>query len=100
MLNLKHGNESYAGFASFTFGDLSSRAREELTQPGFKIYGRRLPGQPIGFAWLGGIRLYCSARFRIAHLNCQHVQVGAEDFVLEETALRSQYADSQWFIKS
>ncbi len=49
MLNLKHGNESYAGFASFTFDDLSPRAREELTQRGFKIYDPQLAGRPIGF---------------------------------------------------
>ena len=54
MLSWKHGNASYAGFASFTFGDVSPRAREELTQRGFKIYDRQLPGQPIGFARLGG----------------------------------------------
>src|SRR5258707_15768411 len=89
MLSWKHGNASYAGFASFTFGDVSPRAREELTQRRFKIDDRQLPGPPIGFARLGGIRLYCATRFRISHLNCQRVQVGAEDFGLEETALRS-----------
>ena len=87
MLNLKPGNESYAGFASFTFGNLSPRAGEELTQRGFKIYDRQLPGQPIGFARLGGIRLYCPTGFRIGHLNYQRVQVDAENFAFEETAL-------------
>jgi hypothetical protein len=46
-------NESDAGFASFTFGDLPPRAREELTQRGFKIYDRQLAGQTIGFVRLG-----------------------------------------------
>jgi hypothetical protein len=82
-------HESYPGFASFTFGDLSPRAREELTERGFKIYDRQRPGQPIGFAPLGGMLFYCPIRFRIGHLNCRRVQVGAEDFALEETALGS-----------
>jgi hypothetical protein len=33
--------------------------REELTQRGFKIDDRQLPGQPIGFTRLSGIRLFC-----------------------------------------
>jgi hypothetical protein len=45
VLNLKHRNESYAGFALFTSGDLSPRAGDELTQRGFKIYDRQLPGR-------------------------------------------------------
>jgi hypothetical protein len=44
VLNLKNGKESYAAFVLFTSGDLSPRAREELTQRGIKIYDRQLPG--------------------------------------------------------
>jgi hypothetical protein len=44
VLNLKNGKESYAAFVLFTSGDLSLRAREELTQRGIKIYDRQLPG--------------------------------------------------------
>jgi len=44
ILNLKNGKENYAAFALFTSGDLSPRAREELTQHEIKIYDRQLPG--------------------------------------------------------
>jgi hypothetical protein len=63
MLKLKHGNESYAG--------ILPRLPPVIF---LREHGRNLrtqfPGQPIGFARFGAIRLYCPSRFRIGHLNC------------------------------
>jgi hypothetical protein len=44
VLGLKNQNKNYAGFALFISGNVSPRARDELSKRGVKIYERQLPG--------------------------------------------------------
>jgi hypothetical protein len=44
VLDLKNQNKNYSGFALFISGDVSPRARDELSKRGVRIYERQLPG--------------------------------------------------------